>query len=51
MKLTDVFVGQLVRQAYTLRLMLDRFAVYDSVFELLYNCFVDGVTLDPSQPW
>ena len=47
--LTDIFVGKLMRQADTLGLMLDRFAVHDSVFELFYDGFVDGVTLDSGQ--
>lgn len=47
--LTDVFVRKLMRQADTLGLMLDRFAVHDGVLELLHNGFVDGVTLDPGQ--
>lgn len=47
--LTDVFVGQLMRQTDTLGLMLDRFAVHDSMLELIYNGFMDGMTLVPGQ--
>lgn len=47
--LTDIFVGKLVRQADTLGLMLDRFAIHDSVLELFYDGFVDRVTLGTGQ--
>ena len=46
-QLTDVFVGKLMGQSDTLRLMLDRFSVYDGVLKLFYDGLVDGVTLDP----
>jgi hypothetical protein len=44
-QLTDVFVGKLMRQANTLRLVLDRFPVHNSVFELFDNGLMNGVTL------
>ena len=47
--LTDIFVGKLMRQADTLGLVLDRFAIHNSMLELFYDGFVDGVTLDPGQ--
>ena len=43
--LTDIFVGQLVRQADPLRLVLHGPAVYDSLFELLDDGFVDSIAL------
>ena len=46
--LTDVFVGKLMRQADTLGLMLDRFAVDDGVLKLFHDGLMDGVTLEPS---
>jgi hypothetical protein len=43
--LTDVFVGQLVGQAHTLRLMLDGTTVNNGVLELFDDGFVDGIAL------
>ena len=42
---TNVFVGKLVSESHTLRLMLDRFAVNDGVLELLNDRFVDRIAL------
>lgn len=43
---TNVFVGELVRQTDSLRLVLDGFAVDDGRLELLCDAPVDGVALD-----
>ena len=43
--LTDVFICKLMRQAYFLRLMLDRSTVDDGDLELLDNGLVDSITL------
>jgi hypothetical protein len=42
---TNIFIGKLVRKAYTLGLMLAGFAVDDSVLEVVYDRLVDRVTL------
>lgn len=43
--LTDIFVRKLVTESYALRLVLHGLAVNDSLTELLYDRFVDGVAL------
>jgi hypothetical protein len=43
--LTDVFIFQFVGQANSLRLMFYRTTVYNGMFELFDNCFVNGITL------
>lgn len=48
-QLTDIFISQLVRQPNALRLMLDRFAIYNSNLELLGNGLVNGVALGVGQ--
>jgi hypothetical protein len=42
---TNIFVGKLMGQTHALRLVLDRFAIYDGVLEVIDNRLVDGVTL------
>jgi hypothetical protein len=42
---TNIFVGEFVGETHALGLMLDRFAVDDSVLELLNDRLVDRVTL------
>lgn len=44
----NVLVGELMRKTHTLWLMLDRFPIYDSNTEIVYNGFMDGVTLNKS---
>lgn len=44
-KLTDVLICQLMGQAHTLRLVLNRLPIYDGTFEILHNCAVNGVAL------
>jgi hypothetical protein len=43
--LTYVFIGQFMREPYTLRLVLDRLAVDDSSLELFNNTSMDSITL------
>jgi hypothetical protein len=43
--LTDIFIGQLVRKADTLRLVLHGATVHDSVLEVVLNSAVNGVAL------
>ena len=38
-----------MRQTNSLGLMFDRFAIHNSVLELLHDSFVDGVTLESGQ--
>jgi len=42
---TDIFVGELVAEAYSLRLVLHRLAVDDGLTEILYNGLVDCIAL------
>lgn len=42
---TDVLVCQLMSQAHTLRLVLNRLSIYNGTFEILHNCAMNGVTL------
>ena len=42
---TYIFIGQLMGEAYTLRLVLDRLAVNNSSLEVLQNAPMDRVTL------
>ena len=43
--LTNVFVGKFMCQTNTLWLVLDRFAIYNGLAELLDYRFVDGIAL------
>lgn len=49
MWLTNIFVGQFVRQSYALRLVLDRVAIDNGHPEELHNRLVYGVALVTSQ--
>jgi hypothetical protein len=42
---TNIFVGKLVRETHSLRLVPDGFSVHDGVFEVIDNRLVDGMTL------
>jgi hypothetical protein len=42
---TDILVGKLVRESHTLRLMLARFPVNDSVLEVVHDGLVNRITL------
>lgn len=41
----DIFIGQLVAETDTLRLMFDGLSVHDSNLELIHDSLVDSVTL------
>ena len=43
--LTDVFISELMRQPYALRLVFYRLAVYNGVLEVINNGFVDRMAL------
>ncbi len=47
--LTDIFVCELVGETNPLRLMLHRLPVYYRMFELIYNGFMDRITLCKGQ--
>lgn len=44
-ELTDIFICELVAQAYSLGLMLDGLSVDDCGFELIENAAMDSITL------
>lgn len=45
MELTDIFVGKLVGEPHTLRLMFHRLAIHNRLLELLDDGLVNGVAL------
>jgi hypothetical protein len=46
--LTNVFVGKLVTESYTLRLVLNGFAIHDGLTELLDDGLVNSIALRSS---
>lgn len=54
LRLTDIFIRKFVTESYSLRLMLDRFAVNNGLAELFDDGLVNGITLQVRRlvdPW